>query len=642
MIWIGTHLLGLLLLIGIAYGSGELLRRRFFGPLDTRLRHLTSLCLGLALWTLIPVTLAALQLLSAGAVLGCLALGALAGLWRLRRSQRSEPSAAHQVTAPSDTAAPSAPLGRQDIAWLAALCGLVLAPIAALALAPTISWDAAAYHLTVPRLYLEHGGFRPVELNVYSNWPLGTEMLYAMGLLLQDHVLPKLMHFAFGLALLYAVFLGLRSVDCDPLEASDRTLGGALAMAFVLANGVVVFEMRVAYVDLAVGFYLLAAFLFLRRWQRTPQHLGALVLAGISCGLMAGSKLNGFVGIFALAWLLMPTVSRLWRERGWKAANGALVAFASPILLLWSPWLVKSIAYTGNPLYPALYGIFGGPDWSPQLATQLSTWQQGIGMGRQPLDYLLLPWRIIVHGGSGYERFDGSLSLVWLLILPLALWRCRRSAVVRQPLAVATLFFVSWVFTSQQLRLLIPALPLFAMAGGRAVVEILAGWRTAADRRGWRRLILTASLVGLLVSHGVPLAKSPLTSGWKAARRLLETPSATIAASAEPPIFALIDRLPADARLLLLNTNQGFFSRREYLADSFFEASQISHWLTPFATPREVRGALRQRGISHILLDRQPRPVTYPATLLSLLRDPNLVHPAAQSPDGRFLIFTLQ
>lgn len=641
MMWVGTHVLALLFLIGVAYGSGELLRRGARWSFDDGLRPLASLCLGLALWTLIAVALATLQWLSTGAVLGCLALIVAIALWQ-RWSRRREP------TRP-DLEHLGRHIGRQDLVFFALLTFLVLVPLAALALAPAISWDASTYHLTVPRLYLERGGFRPVELNVYSNWPLGTEMLYAMGLLLQDHVLPKLMHFAFGLGILFGVFVGLRDTG-DKVsgglgqapEASDQILGGALAMALVLANGVVAFEIRIAYVDLAIGFYLLTAFLFLRRWRRDPQDLGPLVLAGVSCGLMAGGKLNGFVGIFALLWLLLPAAVQRWRQQGWGAVGRATLAFGGPIFLLWTPWLVKSVVYTGNPVYPVLYDVFGGPDWSPELAAQLSQWQRSIGMGRDPLDFLLLPWRIVVHGGPGYDRFAGQLGLVWLLVLPLALWRARRSAEVRQPLLAAATFFVCWAFTSQQLRLLIPALPLLAMAGARATIETLALWRPAAQWRVWRPLILAAALVMLLATHGWPLGAGPLGGGWKAAQRLLATPSTDIAASAEPAIFRQINRLPDDARLLFLNTNQGYFCRREYLADSFFEASQIAHWLAPAQGPTQVRDALRRRSISHVLLDRQPRPVTYPPALLAMLQDPALAQPVARAQNGRFLVFALQ
>ena len=61
------------------------------------------------------------------------------------------------------------------------------------ALWPRVSWDANVYHLTVPRLYVEHGGFRRIPFNVYSNWPLNTELLFVVASLLRDYVLGEVM-----------------------------------------------------------------------------------------------------------------------------------------------------------------------------------------------------------------------------------------------------------------------------------------------------------------------------------------------------------------------------------------------------------------------------------------------------------------
>jgi hypothetical protein len=162
---------------------------------------------------------------------------------------------------------------------IAALAAL-LAPLALLALTPTVSWDAGAYHLTLPRLYLEHGGFREVPLNVYSYWPQGVQLLYALALAVQDHVLAKLLHFAFGVATLWALAAGCRTFH--------RPASGALAAILFLANGVVAFELRVAYVDLAHAFLLLAGLLFmLQALERDPR---VLWLSGLCCGLPRASR----------------------------------------------------------------------------------------------------------------------------------------------------------------------------------------------------------------------------------------------------------------------------------------------------------------------------------------------------------------
>ena len=634
MIWITAHLIGLLVLVGILVGCGAALRRLAWRPdpslLDASVWPLADLLLGLASWSLVLWVLAALQLLRSGPLLTCLGLAALAWVLSLRRRvKKAEPQDAQ---------------GARWTPWQRGVLGLlsllVLAPIAVLAMVPTVSWDASSYHLTVPRLYLEHGGFRTVELNVYSNWPLGTEMLFALAMQLYDFVLAKLLHFALGLAVLYAMWSGLQDVRGDltgeASTPSQASLAGLLAMMFFLANGVVLFEMRVAYVDLAHALYLTAAFIFLRRWQRSPEHLGPLFLAGLSCGLMAAGKLNGFVGVLALGWLLVPGLRRLARQRGWgESVRQALLGFGAPIAVLWAPWLAKSAWYTGNPVYPLLHDVLGGPDWSPELTSQLETWQRGIGMGREPLDFLLLPWRVVTQGGSGYEQFDGELGRLWLLAVPVALWQARRSQLVRQLLAIGATFFVLWALTSQQMRLLVPALPLFAMAGSQGLTELVAQRPERSSR-----LLAGGLLVGGLI-YLVGSQHALLVNGWNAASRMQATPTAQMAASARPPIFSAVDALPADARLLMLGTNQGFFCRREFLADSFFEASQIGHWLRHADSPDAVYQALRERRITHVLLDRQPRPVTYPEPLMTLLRTPSLAAITAQSPDGRFLLFAL-
>lgn len=640
MIWIAAHLLGLLFLVGILIGSGTALRRLAWRPdgrfIDASLSPLVDLILGLTTWSVLLWSLAALQLLHSGPLLAGAGLAVLA--WILSRR--------HRTLDPEPPSAEARRLTPMHRVFLGLLGLLVLSPIAVLAMVPTVSWDASSYHLTVPRLYLEHGGFRPIELNVYSNWPLGTEMLFGLAMQLYDFVLAKLLHFAFGLAVLYTMWIGLHDsgqdlrgdgLSNDDLTPSQRSSAGLLAMVLFLANGVVLFEMRVAYVDLAHALYLTTAFVFLQRWQRQPERFGLLVLGGLSCGLMAAGKLNGFVGAVALGWLLIPGLRRLAEQRGRiVSARYALLGFATPMAALWGPWLAKSAWFTGNPVYPLLHHVFGGPDWGPELTSQLGAWQSSIGMGREPLDFLLLPWRLITQGGSGYDRFDGELGLLWLLAIPIALWRARLSQPVRQFLLAGTTFFVLWAMTSQQMRLLIPALPLLAMAGGQGLMELVAQ-RTDVISRRLAGGLLAAGLVYLVASQYALLG-----NGWNAARRMQATPATQIVRSARPPIFDAVDALPADARLLMLNTNQGFFCRRDYLADSFFEASQTSHWLRSADSPSAVHQALRDRHVSHVLLDRQPRPVTYPESLMTLLRTPSLAAVTAQSPDGRFLLFALQ
>jgi hypothetical protein len=106
-----------------------------------------------------------------------------------------------------------------------------------------------------------------------------------------------------------------------------------------------------------------------------------------------------------------------------------------------------------------------------------------------------------------------------------------------------------------------------------------------------------------------------------------------------PPMFRQINRdLPPDARLLMINTNGAFHCDRDYLADSFFEASQIALRLGPSTDKDELRRRLLELEITHVLVRGTNGDA---AQLLSdLLRDRNAATPLFR--DRRDVLFELR
>ena len=114
-------------------------------------------------------------------------------------------------------------------------------PMLFLALYPSVSWDADTYHLGVPRLWLDHGGFRQIPFNVYSNWPLSTELLFSMALLVRGFVSAKLLHFFFGMAVVCGMWVGVGGRS----HRWPWTIG-LLAAGILLSNDVVLDELSIA------------------------------------------------------------------------------------------------------------------------------------------------------------------------------------------------------------------------------------------------------------------------------------------------------------------------------------------------------------------------------------------------------------
>ena len=634
MTYLLQHSAAFVLLAAACWLAGVWLERRLYGDMDDTLRQLRRWCLGLGLWIACTFTLAATGLLKRWSVLAVLGALAVAGAVTWFRNRQ-----------------PTAPIRVRPGHLLLAGAGIAtLLPLYLLALTPAVSWDASAYHLTLPKLYLAHGGFRPVTMNVYSNWPQSVELLFAVAMAVQDYVLAKLVHFGFGLLTLYAVWVGCRTCHPEGVRTKHgRSVSGWLAMPLLLANGVVALEIRTAYVDLAYAFFFVAGFLFMiEALDREPR---ALWLAGVCCGLVAGIKITGVVGAAVIGALYLPRFGRaLRRGEPMAALRPFLIRFGLPVLVLWAPWPARAAWLTGNPFYPLFHDLFGGPDWSSALSAKLQAWQSSIGMGRAPVDYLLLPVRIFLDGGVGYDHFDGELGAFWLILIPLAIWSAinvppkggqRNTVLVRRCLAAAGIYFVFWSLSAQQMRFLIPALPLLAIACAVAVVGLLDRLPRASWRRAGRALAFTAAFGVLVADQGRVLA-----AGYRTLGVYLRAPGDLLPTAVHPVYRFVNDRLPPDALVLFLGTNQRFFCDREVLADSFFEASQIAAWLAPAGNVPELRRLLEERGVSHLLVDRRllagGLPFGYPATLGELLGDPQHVDVLYRSQDDRFSVFELR
>ena len=505
---------------------------------------------------------------------------------------------------------------------------VVLTVLFVVTLRPVLAADSSSYQLTVPKLWAASHGFREIPYNVYSNWPLGINLLFGLALRLKDHMLAKLVHYLFGLGVLAALYcFGRRQRD---------GLTGLLAAVLFLANPVVVFEMCEAYVDIAYSLFFLLSFWFIHEYAGARRNdRRVLLMAGISGGILGGIKLTAAVALVCLSVSFLLTQ---WRGQRVRAGlKDFALLFALPCAVLIVPWWIKSWYYTGNPVYPFLYDVFGGKDWSSALAERHYAWHQSIGMGRGFIDYVLLPARAILLGKLGPARFDGALCPLWIVWVPLAVVGARKDTVVRHLLLVVLAVFVFWAATSQQMRFLIPVLPLLSLATALSIADLTAA---VADPRR-RRALSVAVCLAAVGALGVSAADraGPCLQLLSAYREHGEG----VKKFGVKCVFRFIDeRLPGDARIMFLNTNGGFFCERDYIADSFYAASHMNEILREAATPDELSAVFRAHGITHVLLKSVDRGINYPPAVFAFLRDPARAKPVSATANGRFVLLELK
>ena len=601
------------------WASGRGLARATRAPVgDTLVPTVACIGLGMVAWSTALFGIGALHALDpAWLRAGALAAGAAGAalLWRVRASPQRRAGCARGRAHPFEIA---------GLAGIAVTLGL----FGTLALDPNPAWDADTYHLTLPRIFLEERGLVRIPFFLYSTWPLATELLYAVALSLRDHVLAHLLHFGCGVLVVAAT--------ARIAKQAAGSAAGVLAAVILLLDPTLRLEIRSAYVDLALALLLLLGFAAWDPARGAPpaRRRALLALAGVFLGGAAATKLVG--GLGALAFGLLELSRGLVRRRAPAPLLGDLACLLLPALALAAPWALRSFLLTGDPLHPALWGVFhgGGEEWSAELAAATSLHHQSFGMGRTPWDLLLLPLRITAaRDPEAVLRFGGTLHPLWAFLVPLVAWGCAVDRTVRRLTAPALVYGAFWFLGSQTVRLLLPVQPLLAAAA--AVSAAQAARMLPAVPRALARALPALAAAVLAVDVAVGAAPSLAALAALAARG--ET---AVLDSAVPAHCRFVNQeLAPDARILMLDTNRSFFCRRAFLADSLFQASQLNAWLRTTSDAAGLATLLRERGVTHVLAARRGWGIDWPAHLRAALAEERWLVPVYR--DDEFTLYAV-
>jgi len=217
------------------------------------------------------------------------------------------------------------------------------------AFGPELSFDALWYHLTLPKLYIIHQKvfYIPGGLLYYSAMPKLIEMLYIVGLSFGSELVPKLIHFCFGILTSLALYK-IGSVYFP------RKIAIITSLIFY-SNLVVGWESITAYIDLGRTFFEIMSLWGILVWSKT-ENKDWLYISAIILGFAISTKLLaiGSLGIF------ITLIIYIGLTRKFKKINIAKNLFMYIIMtfLICFPWFIFSYFETGNPIHPILSGYY--------------------------------------------------------------------------------------------------------------------------------------------------------------------------------------------------------------------------------------------------------------------------------------------
>ncbi|MCX7765782.1 MAG: glycosyltransferase family 39 protein [Candidatus Sumerlaeia bacterium] len=486
--------------------------------------------------------------------------------------------------------------------------GIALFPVFISALAPPNNWDELVYHLTNPKKYLSAGGFVYMPFLLYENMPHYLNLLYGWLMSYGTESAPRLFHFSLGIATAIVIWqICIRYFD---------KLTAGLSVAIFLTTPLITAEMSVAMVDVGLAFFFLLGLMALFFWDdSTGREQKWLWVAGIFAGIQAGCKYQGVYGLIALLGCL---IFIQLKRFSLGATIKAILYFLTPAFLLLLPWLIKNVIMVRNPVYPNLYSIFGGRDWTAEHTQQMRIWLGSMGMGKSVLDFFLLFWRLPIKGWYYYSRFAGIITPFYFLPLPLLLifrcgvkhrdWQSESEKSFSQNkltylMITALIYLIVWFTGSQQLRFLIPSLALFAILSGVALGILLQRIATAMPRIS---NILNALCLGCIVATGIlaePIDFLLLGQHLNVTLGRCDRDTFLAGSISDYKMVKYINQhLPPKARVLMLFDNRGYYLQREYIAEGTFEVSRIAAVIGKASSPEDILKFCQKFGITHILL----------------------------------------
>jgi hypothetical protein len=414
-------------LLAVIAGSVD----RFFEVAgESRATRLTRMLL-LAAATVVVVEsiLGAIGLLDARAIVGALAVIAVAAATLARRRA----SAARAEREPPSLV---------DFALAAALVAAILLQLGAGLHRTSFLYDTLSYHLHVPATWMHERRLSIVPAvfgdpsSAYAPANLELWFLFLLA--------PARSDLLAGVGQLPCAALAATAIVAAIREAGGTrraALGGALAFLLIPE---VWGQIATAMSDLGLAAFLLASLPFALRLGHGTRPRADLIAAATGIGLAVGSKYAGFM--LALPFV---AVAGIAVARNRRAIGIVGIAPAVGVVLATGGfWYIRNLVLTGNPFYPVavpllpLPALYGG--------AEMRAWEYHV-----PVTELDTLAAMLIAAGVGFT----SAALVACA----RLWRG-----VEAPLTLALLLAFWLVIPYQESRFLFPALGVAAIAIGRA------------------------------------------------------------------------------------------------------------------------------------------------------------------------------
>lgn len=409
---------------------------------------------------------------------------------------------------------------------------------------PIVEFDSTSYHLTFAKIYAQ-GSFEHIPSHIYSAMPHAMSLVYVLPELFLTPNVSNAIVYTLTILSAMGIYYLIRQK-----HSNTAALSGSL---LYLITPAVLERISQTMIDLVVAFYIITVIIILYHYTKENQAKH-IALIGILIGIAASIKLTAAapgiaIGIgIILSWIIYKQ----------KIKISHLIILGIIVLLIISPWIIRSYILTGNPIYPQGYSIFGGEYLAPNLEDAYSSHFELKGISRSLVNIITVPIQMTFRSTA----LDSPLGIHPLFILLIPLFFIYNKTMKEKKfwilLAIITYLILMIVFYVHPiLRYMFAGIALMSVISAMTLDSIPKKVKVIAFI-----LIIVASLFSTLLWGGINI---------KNINYLVNSESDSeyyAKLSDQNPYNAMRwinENTAKDSKILLFNEVRGYFLDREYI-----------------------------------------------------------------------------
>jgi len=268
------------------------------------------------------------------------------------------------------------------------------------------------------------------------------------------------------------------------------------------------------------------------------------------------------------------------------------------LMFFMSPWLIKNIIQTGNPIYPFLYKWLGGKNLivykgSTILPSQLQSMKLK--------EILFSPWKLTMTGNDSMT-FIGPL---FLLFAPIIFFIKNKKEIIKYSLIFFCFSYLAWGIGTFKFRYFLPALAIFSIVNAYGIFYLREQLPKIFGKLVYLLfiIVLATNIYWAFVIMHSNYSPFNLVIGKQSKDEYLSYTKPGYPNPSYKVYKYINEKLPLNSKIMILGESKIHYIKRDFIANNVHNFTPVILWTHSLKDSEKLYKKIKKENITHILIN---------------------------------------